>query len=135
MDLFAITGGFEKVGQLLADAWNICDPAAIAAVYQPDGVRHEIATAGRRLVGTDEIARGVGEIIAAWPDCRLTTHLAATCNDGTEVLEWTFAGTSRAPFGALPATTEGGELRGVGMIATDGGLIPRSASTGTPRRS
>ena len=106
----------------LAAAWNARDPDAVAATFADDGVRDEVALAHRRLEGRQAIATGVGEIITAWPDCTLESRGRFSHGD-TEVLEWVFRGTSKAPFGPLPATGEAGELRGVSVCTIADGRI------------
>ncbi len=106
----------------IATAWDARDPAQIAALYTDDGVRDEVAFTHRRLEGREAIAAGVGEIISAWPDCELEVR-SRTAEADREVLEWTFRGTSSAPFGPLPATGKAGELRGVSVVIVEGGRI------------
>lgn len=106
----------------LTTAWNTRDAEKIAALFTDDGVRDEAAFAHRRLEGHAAIAAGVQEIITAWPDCELEAR-SQTAEGDREVFEWTFRGTSRAPFGTLPATGQAGELRGVSVLVTDGGRI------------
>lgn len=106
----------------LVSAWNSRDPQRIAATYADDGVRDEVAFTHRRLEGRSAIAAGVGEIVSAWPDCTLEVRTRVSSGD-TEVLEWTFRGTSSAPFGPLPATGQAGELHGVSVCSVADGLI------------
>ena len=106
----------------LAAAWNSRDAKKVAAVFSEDGVRDEIAFAHRRLEGRAAITVGVGEIITAWPDCTLEVR-SRTADGDREVLEWTFRGTSTAPFGQLPATGQPGELRGVSVCVVRDGRV------------
>ena len=106
----------------LTAAWNARDAELVAAVYAEDGVRDEVALSHRRLEGRAAISAGVGEIITAWPDCTLEVR-SRTAEGDREVLEWTFRGTSTAPFGPIPATGQAGELRGVSVcVVADGQL-------------
>ena len=106
----------------LAAAWNSRDPGQVAGVYAEDGVRDEVAFTHRRLAGRGEITAGVGEIMTAWPDCSLEV-VSRTAEGDREVLEWVFRGTSKAPFGPLPATGEAGELRGTSVCVIEGDRI------------
>jgi SnoaL-like domain len=107
----------------LAAAWNARVPEAVAACYQPDGVRIQIAHPPARIEGRAALVAHVGEIMAAWPDCTLETRSASLGSDGLVTFEWIFRGTQQADYGPLPGRGQPLELAGASVVVmTDGSI-------------
>ncbi|MFN8110487.1 MAG: ester cyclase [Thermoleophilia bacterium] len=110
--------------QEFIDAWNTRDPAVIAALYAPDGVRHQFALPEARLEGRDAVQQGVGTVTHAAPDCVLSTRSQADLGDGRLLWEWTFTGTLQNDFPGLPANGGPLHLQGISVLTFDAeGLI------------
>lgn len=106
----------------LRSAWDSRDPEAFAALFLPDGVRHEWALPGAVLVGRSEIAGHVRTYMQAVPDCSLEIR-SARQTAGWAVLEWTFRGTQVGDLPGLPASGETVELPGVSVCDVRDGLL------------
>lgn len=110
----------------LREAWSARDSEAFAALFLPEGVRHEWALPGARLVGGEEIARHVSGYMQAVPDCTLVIRDAF--GDGDRVtIEWTFAGTHTGDLPGLPARGEQLELPGVSVCQLNDGFVARES--------
>ena len=104
-------------------AWNARDPEAVAACFEPDGVRVQTAHPPERIEGRAALVAHVGAIMAAWPDCTLEVRSQSVGQDGLVTLEWVFRGTQQADYGPLPGKGQALELVGVSVIAMTNGLI------------
>ena len=107
----------------LVEGWNARSGRAVAEAFVPDGVRHEFALPGARLVGRDAIAAQAQAYIDAVPDCVLDVHALRKDTEGGAMLEWTFRGTSAGDVPGLPGPGEAVVLRGVAVYDMEGDLI------------
>jgi steroid delta-isomerase-like uncharacterized protein len=106
----------------LREAWSSRDAEAFAALFLPEGVRHEWALPGAVLTGRRAIAEHVAGYMHAVPDCSLEIR-GARQGDGWAVLEWTFRGTHANDLPGLPASGEPVELPGVSVCDLRDGLL------------
>lgn len=108
--------------QDFVEAWNAHDPAAIAAQFTPDGVRHQFALPEARLAGREAIAQGVGAIVHAAPSAVLDVRAQRVADDGSVTVEWTFSGTLENDFPGMPANGQAFALPGISVytLAADG---------------
>lgn len=103
-------------------AWNTRDSDAFAALFVDDGVRHEWALPGTRVVGRDAISIHVRAYMDAVPDCALDIRSVLECDDRM-ILEWTFLGTHAGDLPGLPAAGEAVALPGVSVCDVREGLL------------
>jgi len=110
-------------------AWNKRDPAAIAALYHPEGV---YAVPGAPpMKGPTAVAQYSGTIFTAVPDFKVTPVSVDVVNDRLTVTRWVMTGTWRRPFpsGAFAGATPTGKtftVPGATFYETEGGKIKKS---------
>lgn len=110
--------------QKFVEAWDTQDATALAALFTPDGVRHQFALPEARLAGREAIAQGCGAVIHAVPDCRLEIRSKGVCDDGRVTVEWTFIGTHENDFPGMPASGAPVSLPGISVYTLNAeGLI------------
>ncbi len=106
----------------LEQAWSTRTPEAVADLFTPDGVRHQLALPEGRFAGREAIIGVVGAIMHAAPDCELAVSQAHESGDTTTV-EWVFSGTLTNDFPGLPASGQRFALAGVSVCTMDGASI------------
>lgn len=109
-------------------AWNSGDPQAVAAHFEPDGVRRwqvvndPAVGTPERFEGTEAIAGGVKVFMDAVPDLTVEPGVVAELPDGA-ILEWTCRGHHTGAWGDWPAQGEEIELPGVSVYRLRDGRI------------
>jgi enoyl-[acyl-carrier protein] reductase II len=122
--LAAVTRPEQSTGDLLYDAYNRGDTAAVAAMYLSEATHTEIANGSSR-VGGEEIARGLGGFLAAFPDAHWEPTARCVGAD-REMISYVLTGTLGSQLG--PFQPEGQRLRlpGVHVLRLEDGLIAAS---------
>lgn len=115
------TQGRQTMGQIndFVAAWNSRDADAVAAQFVADGVRHQFSMPEARLAGREAIAEGVGAVLHAVPDAKLTLVSETAGSDGHVTFEWLFEGTLTNDFPGLPANGERVALPGISLCTLD----------------
>ena len=112
----------KALPERLQAAWNKRNSDDFATLFAPNGVRHEWALPGARLVGREAISTHVRAYMDAVPDCALNIRSIVACDDRI-VVEWTFLGTHTGDLPGLPAAGEAVALPGVSVCEVQEGLL------------
>ena len=110
-----------EVAQAYFDAWNLQDPAEIAATFAPGGTYND-PTTGQPLSG-QAIVEYTSGLFTAFPDLSFEIVSAGVTGDGTVGAQWLMRGTNSGSFGGGPPTGQMVELPGADFIAVDGDKI------------
>lgn len=110
-----------EVAQAYFDAWNLQDPAEIAATFAPGGTYAD-PTTGQPLSG-QAIVEYTSGLVSAFPDLSFGIVSTGVAGDGTVAAQWLMQGTNSGPFGGGPPTGQTVELPGVDFIVVDGDKI------------
>ena len=106
----------------LIDAWNTKDPDQVAALYAPDGVRHQIALPEALLEGRDAIRDMVAALMHSTPNFVLTERAHVEQGD-RQVVEWNWSGTIENDLGDLPGRGQSVNLDGISSVLVRDGMI------------
>jgi steroid delta-isomerase-like uncharacterized protein len=102
-------------------AFNDRDADALAPLYHPDAVNHQVA-AGDPVVGRDAIVRDARAFFAAFPDSY--THLESLYQDGNVIaLEWSGGATWLGEFAGRAPNGRSFAIRGCGFFRVEAGQI------------
>ena len=99
-----------EVAQAYFDAWNLQDPAEIAATFAPGGTYAD-PTTGQPLSG-QAIVEYTSGLVSAFPDLSFGIVSTGVAGDGTVAAQWRMEGTNSGPFGGEPPTGQTVELPG-----------------------
>lgn len=113
----------ERMSDLLSDrieAFNAHDPQAFAALYAPDVIFRDIATAVPAH-GRPVVRAWVETYFRAFSDARMESRIVAV-DDDVLVYEWRATGTHDGGFMGLPATGNVIEVDGcsIAKVGADG---------------
>ncbi|HEU0116020.1 MAG TPA: ester cyclase [Thermomicrobiales bacterium] len=106
------------------DAWNTSDAKAIAALYTPDGVYEDVASATMSTGG--DVAGYLGAFIASVGNIQVTAQTGFATPDWA-ALEWTFAATNNGFVPGAAAQGKSFSVRVATIFALSGDKIRRSA--------
>jgi steroid delta-isomerase-like uncharacterized protein len=101
------------------EAWNVHDPAAVAAFFAEDATVHDAG--GETAVGRDAIEARAKVYIDAFPDLRLEIRSIEV--DGNRfAMEWQASGTNTGSLAGMPVTNKPAVIEGCdcGDIGEDG---------------
>ena len=107
------------------DAWNACDPQAVAAAFAEDGTYTDPAVTGPPLTGT-AVAEHARALLTAFPNLTFEILGSQPADDGRVITQWLAGGTNTGPWDGQPPTGRRLAMRGVDVVTIQGGQI-RSA--------
>ncbi len=116
----------EDIGRLvgrLVEAWNSHDPDRVARLYASSYEGVDVGEASPQR-GPEGIRQSAVRYLRAFPDLQLSEEEQIV--EGNRVaLAWKARGTHRGALLNIPATGRLVEIRGVSLLALDGGKIAR----------
>ena len=110
----------------LLEAWDAHDPDRVAAFYAQTYEGTDVGEANP-LRGPEAVRQTAARYLRAFPDLKFTQE--ETIVQGQRAaLMWKARGTHRGPLMNIPATNRPTEIRGMSLLAVEGGKIAHETS-------
>ena len=117
--------GMNGIADVLYDAYNRHDAAAVAKLYDADGT-HEDIPMGHSKVGQTAIADGLQKFFGWFPDAHWAPYVRIADPFGSVTITYLLTATLQAKMGCTIARVQRISLRGAHVLHVRGRLIHSS---------